>query len=272
MDSPLSYLSNYIPEELELLQMLKFIGIVGGAVLVLGFVIRLLLGRKSEINHALSSAMGILSIYAVSIAVYTFNPYELSRFLSPLPFVSFSESYVLVLPLTTAPFPELCSQILSMVILAFLVNLLDVLTPTGEGILSWFFWRVLCVVLSMGAHLVITWALNAFLPGVVASYAQIILLGILIVLLLLGLLKLMLGLLVGAIDPMLGALSAFFFSNIAGKQLSKSVFTTALLCGVAYLLERTGFTVICITTAALSAYVPLIAVLLVLWYMIGNLL
>ncbi len=272
MDLALFYLSNYIPADMELLSMLKFIAFLAAGALALGFLFKLILGDGSDLNHALSSALGILCIYAVTIVVYTFNPYELSKYLPPLPFVSFSGEYILVLPLTTAEIPLLCQQVLSMIILAFLVNLLDTFIPSGEGIFSFLFWRVLSVLISMVAHFASTWALNHFLPGFAASYAPIILLGILLVLLLLGLIKLLLGLVVGSVSPLLGAISAFFFSNIIGKQLSKAALTTAMLCGIIYLLERTGYTLICISAAALTAYIPLILVLLALWYVIGCLL
>lgn len=272
MEDTLSYLSGYIPADVELLPMLKFVAVCALAFLGIGLVFKLILGEKSELNHALSSAIGILCIYAVTVVIYTFNPYELNRLLSPLPFVSFSGEYLVVLPLTAAELPALCDEVLSMIILAFLVNLLDTAIPDGEGLISWFFSKAVCVVLAMGLHLAVTWALDAFLPGVLTAYAPMILLGILLVLLFLGLLKLLLGLVLGAIDPIIGAISAFFFSNIVGRQLSKAVLTTAALCGVVYLLERTGYTVVCISAAALTAYIPLIAILLVLWFVIGSIL
>ena len=59
---------------------------------------------------------------------------------------------------------------------------------------------------------------------------------------------------------------------LVGKQLSKAVFTSTILCAVVYLLGYVGYTVICITAAALLAYIPLVIVLLILWYLIGRLL
>lgn len=272
MDTSLNQLKEFIPANVEIFPMLKFIAILAAALLGLGLLCKLFFGEKSDLNHALSSTVAILAIYAVTIVVYTFDPRELSRFLSPLPFAAFSGEYLLLLPLASAEFSVLCDQLLSLIILAFLVNLLDTLIPKGKSVFGWCVLRILAVTLAMGLHYGATWAVNRHLSGLLAAYAPMILLGILVIFLLLGLLKLALGLVLGAIDPIVGALSAFFFSNLVGKQLSKAVLTAGILVGLIFLLERTGYTVICISAAALTAYVPLILVLLALWFVIGYLL
>ena len=68
-----------LPAELNLVSTLKFVGIFAFAVLFVGLLARVVIGKKSSLNHSISAAMGILCIYAVSIMVYTFNPYGLSR-------------------------------------------------------------------------------------------------------------------------------------------------------------------------------------------------
>ena len=57
--------------------------------------------------------------------------------------------------------------------------------------------------------------------------------------------------------------------DVIGKQLSKAVFTSGIICGVVFLLGYFGCTVICVSAAALSAYIPLAVVLLLLWFLIG---
>ena len=57
--------------------------------------------------------------------------------------------------------------------------------------------------------------------------------------------------------------------DVIGKQLSKAVFTSGIICGVVFLLGYFGCTVICVSAAALSAYIPLAIVLLLLWFLIG---
>lgn len=267
-----SVLDDYIPAEVNWAAMLKFIVLFAAVSLVLGFLGRMVLGKRSGLNHALSSAMGIACIYAVTVVIYSFNVTELSRFLTPLPYVAFSGDYLLVLPFHGADLTALCSQVVSMVILAFLVNLLDTFIPKGESVIGWYLLRFVTVGLAMAAHYVVTGLLTAFLPDVLVTYAPVILLGILAATLLLGLVSLVLGFVVSTVNPILGALTTFLFHNVVGKQLSKAVLTTMVLTAVFYLLEHFGYTVILIAESALVAYIPLIVILLVLWYLIGHIL
>ncbi len=266
----ISALASQVPAEIDFLTMLKFIAVFGAGMLILSTVARVVLGKRSNLNHAFSSAIGILFIYVVTIIVLTFAKAELGQYLAPLPFVTFTSEYLYILPLSLAELPELCHHVLSMVILAFLVNLLDTIIPKGRSILGWYLLRFVTVLLSMVLHTVVSWAFNAFLPEVLVTYAPIILLGILAAMLLLGVLNVLLGLVLTVVNPILGAIYTFFFSNVIGKQLSKAVLTTAILVGIIAALERFGYLVICISAGALSGYLPLVAVLLILWYLIGH--
>lgn len=263
---------SYIPTEINIANMAKFLLFFGSAALILGLMGRIFLGKRSSLNHSLSSAMGILFIYAVTIVVYTFKPWNLEELLSPLPFVTFSGDYLIVLPVQNARIPVLCSQILSLVILAFLVNLLDSFIPQGKSVLGWYELRFLTVVVSMLLHLAANWAIRTYLPDVLVTYAPTILLILLIGMLMLGLVNLILGVVLAVVNPILGGIYTFFFSNAIGKQLTKAVFTTAIVCVVFFLLGHFGYTLICIDGAALTAYLPFGAVLLVLWYLIGHVL
>lgn len=268
----LSELTALLPTEIDLLSTLKFIGIFAAVSLIASLLGRIVFGKRSNLNHAISSAMGILLIYVASIVIYTFNPSGLSRFLSPLPFVQFSGNELYILPFLDAGFPVLCENVLSLIILAFLVNLLDSLIPKGKTMAGWYLLRLMTVLLAILLHYAVNWASHTFLPGVLVTYAPIILLGVLIFMLILGALNLLLGLVLTAVNPILGGLYAFFFSNFLGRQLSKSVLTSAIICGIFYFLSRIGYTAICITTAALLSYLPLLIALLLLWYLIGHLL
>lgn len=268
----LSAAADAIPAEVDFLSMMQFLLLFAAGSMILSLLGRVVLGKRSSLNHSVSSAMGILCIYVVTIVVYTCKPWNLADFLSPLPFVTFLDNHIMLLPLTKAEIPILCHEILSLVILAFLVNLLDTFIPQGESVLGWYGLRLLTVVLSMALHLVVNWAFNTYLPDVLVTYAPVILLGLLLGMLLLGVLNVILGLVLTVVNPFIGAVYTFFFSNIVGKQLTKAVFSTALICGVIFLLEYFGYTVICITTGALVSYIPFIAVLAILWYLIGHVL
>jgi hypothetical protein len=156
--------------------------------------------------------------------------------------------------------------------LAFLVNLADRWLPKGENIFSWLFFRCLTVLLGMVMHFVAVWLLTTYLPADFMTYAPMILLGVLGALLLLGASKVVLGLILTAVNPIIGGIYAFFFSHDVGKQLTKAVVTTAILCVLVFLIDHFGYSVISVSAAALVAYIPMILILLVLWYILGHVL
>ena len=272
MDFPLSQLTSLLPVELDLLSVLKFIIMVAICSLIMSLLARMFFGKHSGLNHAISSAIGILFVYVFTVVIYTFHPQGLSRFLSPLPFVQFSQDYLYILPFHNAGVPAICENLLSLVILSLLVNVVSSLIPGGKTAVRWYLLRFLSIVLAIYLHYGVNWLTRTYLPGVLVTYAPIILIGILIGSFLLGVLNVLLSLVLTVVHPLIGALYAFFFSNIFGKQLSKSILTTLLVSAVFYVLEYFGYGAICISAAALISYLPLLIVLLLLWYLIGHLL
>lgn len=272
MENTIATLASYLPAQVDFASMLKFIVIFAFLSVFVGLLGRVIFGVRSDLNHAMSSVMGILFIYALAIVIYTFNPKNLAQYLAPLPFVGFEGEKLYIFSFLNSDLPSICSQILSMIILAFLVNLLDTFIPKGKKVLVWYLLRLLTVVLAIVLHAVASWAIDTYIPGVLVTYAPIILVGILLALLLLGVAKVILGLVLTVVNPIIGALYSFFFANLIGKQITKAVVTTIVLCVLVYLLEHFGYAVISIAVAALVAYIPLILVLLALWYLIGHVL
>ena len=264
--------ANYIPVQIDLAGTALFMLYFAAAFLIFSFLGRVVLGKQSSLNNSLSSVMGILFIYAITVVIYTLQPWDLVELLSPLPCISFSGEYLFIFPIGDARFPALCTHILSMVILSFLVNLIDRIVPKGETAIGWFLLRFISILLAMALHLAVHWLVRHFLPELLVTYAPTALLIILLCLLLSGALNLILGMIIAIENPFLGAMYSFFFSNVIGKQLCKAVFTTFILCIIFYLMEYFGYSVICITSAALATYIPLAFVLLALWFLIGNLL
>jgi hypothetical protein len=271
MQDSLNHLVALLPADLDLSSIVKFLLIFAGIVLIIGFIAKLLFGKNSNLNRSVCAAIGILFIYAITIVIYTFDPADLARLLAPLPYVIFSNDKLYLFVFEGTRLSVICSQALSMVILAFLYHLIDDFMPRGKG-LHWLLYRLLTIVMAMALHYVATWATNTFLPAPLLSYAPTALLVILISLLLLGVLKVILGLVLTVVNPIIGAVYAFFFSSKLGKQLSKAVLTTLLLSILIMVLHYLGYSVISVSVASLSAYIPLILILLVLWYIIGHLL
>ncbi len=239
--------------------------------ILLGAVGRFGFGKRSTLSHAVSSAIGILFIYAATVVIHSIGA-DWKTWTAPLPFVTFSGTQMTIFSFTSADYTVICSQILSMVILAFLANLIDTILPRGKHLLVWLFLRCLSVVLAMGLHLLVTWLFTTYLPEGLVIYAPTILLGLLILLLLVGALKIVVGAVLATVNPLIGAFYTFFFATIVGKALTKAVITTGLLCAIVFALNYIGLTAVSIASAALIAYVPLLLVLLIIWYVVGKLL
>lgn len=252
--------------------MIKFIAILVAASVIISLIFRMLFGKKSALNKALCAGIGVLCIYLLTVIVYTFSPGNLVQFLVPLPFVKFSGDYLYLMSFTVTDFSVICAEILSMVILVLLYNLTDSVLPDGEesSAVSWFVLRFLTIVAAMVVHYFVTGITGSFLPELLVSYGPTILLVCLVASLMVGVVGALLGLLLSVVNPIFGLLFAFFFSNKFGKQISKAMLTTAILSVLVLLLNRFGYSIICISAAALMSYIPLLAVLLALWFVIAR--
>ncbi len=256
--------------ELDWPYLLKMGGVLLLGCLVLGLCGRFIFGKKSSFSNAVSSAIGIIFICAATIALRSF---ELNiRWTPPLPFVAFRQESMVLFDFLSADYKTICGQVLSMIILAFLINLIDGWLPKKEKFIPWLFFRFLTIVLAYGLHILVSWLVAKYLPDVVVLYAPVILLGLLVLMLLTGILKIIVGALVATVNPIMGALYTFFFANVIGKQISKAVLTTALLAGLVILLRYLGVGVVCIAASALVAYIPFLLILIGLWYIIHRIL
>lgn len=249
---------------------LQAVGMLIGALLVLALVGRFAFGKRSVLCRAVSSVIGILFIYVITVVLGDAGD-QFQKFIAPLPFVTI-ENDSMVLFSFQADYTVICTQVLSMIILSFLMNLADGWLPTGKHIISWVFFRCLGVVVALILHLVVTGLLTSYLPEGLVTYAPVILLAILVVMLLTGALKFLVGLVLTTVNPLIAALYTFFFANVVGKQITKAILTTGILAGLVWVLQEMGVVAISIAAAALAAYIPLIILLVVLWYIVGKLL
>ena len=239
--------------------------------LLLGTVGRFIFGKKSVLNQSVSSAIGIIFVYAATVAFRSLGG-ELEMFVAPLPMVSFSGDEMHLFTFAGADYTIICTQVLSMIILAFLANLIETILPKGKRLFGWLFFRCLSVVLAIFAHLAVDWLFRTYLPEGLVTYAPTIVLGLLVLLLLVGALKLLVGAVLATVNPLIGAFYTFFFATIVGKALTKAIFTAGILCAIIAGLNYVGCASISIAAAALIAYIPLLIVLLFAWYVVGHLL
>ena len=247
-----------IPASLENMIFLFLLVIV--IALGIGLVLRLFFGQRCIVNSAISGFLEILAIYAATIVVYTLKPWNLTQYLAPLPFAIFRGDVVIISYSACSTTSLLCSQLLSLIILCFLVHLLNFLLPCGRSFIPWLLMRCVCVVLAVALDLAANWALKGVLPAPVA------LLAVLAVALLVSLFNPLLCILFTAANPVIGLLYTFFFSNTIGKNLTRAVLSAALTCALFYAMDYYGFSVIDITANALLRYSPFAAALLGVWF------
>ena len=239
-------------------------GVLILAMLLTGTVGRLAFGKRSVIGGTVSSSIAILFIYALTFALSCAGS-EFEALVAPLPFVTISGNAVYVHSLE-GDFPYICNKLLSMVILAFSVNLIDSWLPRGKNLFTWLLFRIMTVCFGLLLHLLALHLFNTYAPAEVQTYAPMILLGILVLLILTGALKLLVGVILASVNPVIAALYTFFFANIVGKQITEAVLTTALLAALIFLLNYLGIFMISIIQAALIALIPFALILMVLWF------
>lgn len=247
-----------------------------GGVLLLGSLLislsgRFIFGKRSVLCSAVSSAIGIIFLCAVTVVLRSFGV-QYASWVVPVPFVNMQADALELFHFFSADYTTICREVLSMIILAFLMGLIDGWMPKNKNVFSWLFFRCLTVVFAYGLHLATSWLFAKYLPDVIVTYAPVVLLALLVLMLLTGSLKILVGALMATVNPVIGALYTFFFANIIGKQITKAVLTTALLAGFVIILRYLGVTMICIAASALVAYLPFLLILVVLWYIVNQLL
>jgi putative flippase GtrA len=243
------------------------IAIVG--ILVVVGIFRLCFGKGSILNGAISSAIAILSLYVINVLIYSFGS-SLTFLFEPLPFVEVAADQLTVFPIMGASFEQICAEIVSMMILAFLMNLLETWLPKGNKVWSWFCFRFLALSIAVCLHYCIDLLLNSVLQENALVAAPLILLGIVLAAFALACLKMLIGGALSFINPLLGLFHSFFFKQDVGKQLLRAMITTALLTALVYALNYLSYTGISIAAVAVVTYLPVILLGLALWYIISK--
>lgn len=233
--------------------------------LLLGILGRFVFGKRSNVSSAISSAIGILFIYAVTVVLRSTGAVP-DNYIAPLPFISMQADTLSLFHFKGADYTAICSNLLSMVVLAFTVNLADSWLPKGKRLLTWFFFRILTVAIAYGLHLAVVWLFTRYLPEGLVVYAPTVLLALLVIMLLTGVLKVLVGAVLVTVNPIIGGLYTFFFATIIGKMVSKAMLTALLLALMVLALNYVGIASISVATAALTAYIPLVIGLAVIWY------
>lgn len=266
MDTFISYFSSL---GLDFSGMLKFTLILLLGALLASTLIRFIFRKQTLLGHAVSSSIAIVFIYVVMVLILTLVS-ELHFLIAPLPFAVISPESIHFFSFTHSTYPMIASELVSMMILAFLVNLVDGWLPRGTGLLRWLFWRCLTVATGFFLHYLVTYLFNCYLPQGILQYASAILLAVLVLLLLTGALRFLVGLILTTVNPLIAALYTFFFASLVGKQITKAVLTTGILSGSIYLLEDLGIVSLSLQPGALVAYIPFLMLLIPVWFLVSR--
>lgn len=264
VESILNTTNNLIPTTLE--DMIFVFLVISVFALGLGFIFRLFFGSHCLVNRSISGFLNVLFVYAVTVTIYTLRPWNLTQYLSPLPFAIFREDILIITSSACSTVSLLCSQLLSLIILCFIIHLLNFVLPNGRSFFGWLLFRLIAVGLAILLDLAANWALNTFLPDVIANSAPVVLMAVLVVAILVSLFNPLLCILFTVANPVIGLLYTFFFSNTIGKNLTRAVLSAALTCALFYLMQYAGFCVIDITPNALLTYAPFAAALVGIWF------
>ena len=235
--------------------------------LLLSMFGRFVFGKRSALNTAVSSAIGIIFIYAITVIMGSIGS-QFDNLVAPLPFITIRNKAMVLFSFEGAHYTTICSEILSMIILSFLVNMADDWLPKDTGFFAWIFFRFLTVVIGYLLHLIVVGLFAMLLPEGLVTYAPTVLLGILILMLLTGALKLVVGAILSSVNPIIGGLYSFFFASAIGKRITKAILTTGLLVLLVWGLQQIGLGVITFANESLTAYIPITILLILLWYLV----
>ena len=269
-----AYILSLFPEGFNPFDLFRTLFYFIGIILILAALIRLVHNKSSQYNHALSSAMALMFMYLLFILLHKVIPDIVDPVLDKLPLidVNFETGMITLYQFSMEHFTESCVELLYLLILSFCLIGLDDLIPDAKNTLSWMLLQFIIACIAMAIYCFILHAIETFIPEVLTSLAPTILVCILLFLVFLGVLKVILALVLVAVNPLLGAVGAFFSSNKLGLALGKSVMCSVALLATTALLKYKGLTVIAMADMTLLVcFLPLV-VLAILWVVIGHIL
>ena len=264
------WLSTQLPEGFHILDTVPTLGFLILTVVVLAVINQAIDKNEGKYNHALSSAMAILFAYVFLMMVHNENPPEfISDALNTLPLIEYKDGAVTLFQFDFEHLLPCCKEVLQVFILSAILIGLDDMIPDSRNGLTWIILQSVIVAISLFIYWGVIKAIHVFMPGILNSYAPLVLVGILFFMVGMAVLRLILGLLLTAVNPFIGAFSTFFGTSPVGKALGKAALCTVILTVVSYFLAASGLTTITLVSLTwLVCFLPL-GVLLLLWFIVG---
>jgi hypothetical protein len=256
---------------------MAFVLVFSLAVLLISLIGHFALGKESSLKQSLTSALGIIMLYAMGVVIYTFSPRDFSAYLNQLPIGTFlvneeGQQILRLHSLRNLTLPELSYHMLRIFMLAVLVNLLGDITPKNMRKIGWILFRLFMLGCAIGLNYAVFKVIDMFAPSLLIKYGPMILLSILAFSFLLGFLKFFSAIVATVINPIFGAFHAFFFKSKSGKCMSRAIGSTVIVTFLLYIFGKLGYGDLPIHPGALSGYVPFTLSMFLLWLIVGRIL
>lgn len=269
-----AYILSLFPEGFDPFDMFHTLFYLIGVALILAAMVRLIHKKTSQYNHALSSAMALMFMYLLMILLHRVIPEIVDPVLDKLPLidVNFEKGTISLFQFSGERFSESCQELVYLMILSFCLIGLDDIIPDAKNTPSWMLLQFIIACIALAIYCFVLKAINMFLPDLFNSFAPMILVSILLFMVFLGLLKVILTLMVVAVNPLLGAISAFFSGNKLGMALGKSVMCSFVMIAMTIFLKFKELTVISIADMTFLVCLLPLVILALLWVVIGHIL
>ena len=263
-----------LPEELVIEGPQAFLVRFCLAILFFSIIRKLFFSKRISLQHSVVSALGILMMYAACIMIYIFDPIGLKKYLVPLPFITMEEEQLMLFRFGDEDASAIFIEMLSMLLLAFLVNQIYHFEPKEVKLLGWLVFRLCSTGIAICVHIGVCWGLAKLgldeLPEFVLDYGPIMLIGFILFTFLIGWIKWILKFFMKKQNPAFDGMNTFYFTNRFGLQISRGLGTTAILTVLIRGLELLDVHHLPIHRDALQEYLPLLGVFFLLWAFIGH--
>ncbi|MBQ8236928.1 MAG: hypothetical protein IJZ39_02100 [Oscillospiraceae bacterium] len=261
------------PDGYDPYSMISFLGFVIAVVFIAAVLIRIVHQKASRYNHALASAMALLFAYTTLMWLHGGILNDLvAEVLRVLPLIEYDgEKITLFKFALDKPFDASAAYLYTF-ILSFILIGLDDLIPDAKNGFGWIALQVFITFLTLVFYWFVIKCLNHFMPDGLNQFAPLILVAILVFMVLLGFLKVVLGLVLVAVNPLLGAVSAFFSTSRLGQALGKAALCALFLCAVSIYLVNNDLGSFVLSDMTFAVCILPMAVLVGLWFVVGNVL
>lgn len=264
-----AYLEKFIAS--PILPILLFAAL--GAI-ALGAVLRIACHSLRELPKSAAACFAILFIYIVAIAAGGPDVHG-NVILNSLPFIGDLSDYSGVYVQLKTNFAAFFLEVVKLFLLAFSVNILQdlILFGKGKNVIIWYACQCFVMALAMAANYGVDLLMRRYLPEGFAEWLPAVLFILVGTILLLTLLKAIFKTVKFFSNSVLTTILSFFSQNWLGRHITQAFLSTLALALVVVLTDWMGLGFqIAQLSIVTEAFVPVVILLAVLWYLVWLLL